>query len=117
MRVQRGIHDIENEMVFRSNPGFIFHDSRGFEAGGVDELQKVKIFVCERAKEKDLRNQVHVIWYNWSFQMFPCTNQNYIQRYCIPMNDSRPITNAEVQFFSRSGTGNGKHKEQTVKLY
>ncbi|KAG2113747.1 uncharacterized protein F5147DRAFT_570991 [Suillus discolor] len=30
----RGLHDIENETVFRSNPGFVFHDSRGFEAGG-----------------------------------------------------------------------------------
>ncbi|KAG1778017.1 hypothetical protein EV702DRAFT_1196818 [Suillus placidus] len=31
---ERGQHDIENEMVFRNNPGFVFHDSCGFEAGG-----------------------------------------------------------------------------------
>lgn len=61
--MQRGIHNIENEMVFNSNPTFIFHDSRGFEAGGVDEMKKVKDFVSERAKAKELRNQVHVIWY------------------------------------------------------
>ncbi|KAG2336027.1 hypothetical protein BDR05DRAFT_942433, partial [Suillus weaverae] len=24
---QRGNHDIANEMVFKSNPGFVFHDS------------------------------------------------------------------------------------------
>ncbi|KAF9460676.1 hypothetical protein BDZ94DRAFT_1169286 [Collybia nuda] len=84
---ERGIHDITNEMIFRSNPGFTFHDSRGFEAGGVDEFQKVKKFLSDRAKEKKLKDQIHVIWY------------------CIPMNDSRPITNAEVQFFSKMGTG------------
>jgi hypothetical protein len=62
MLFQRGIHDIENEMVFRSNPGFIFHDSRGFEAGGVDEVKKVKAFISQRAKEGALRDQLHVIW-------------------------------------------------------
>ena len=59
---QRGLHDIENEMVFRSNPGFIFHDSRGFEAGGKAELNAVKDFVTRRSKEKDLGRQVHAIW-------------------------------------------------------
>lgn len=49
-------------MVFRSNPTFIFHDSRGFEAGGVDELKKVKKFVSERSESKRLSDQVHVIW-------------------------------------------------------
>lgn len=28
------------------------------------------------------------------------------------MDDSRPITNAEIQFFSRSGTGKGMNREQ-----
>jgi hypothetical protein len=59
---QRGLHDIENEMVFRSNPGFIFHDSRGFEAGGKAELNAVKDFVTQRSKEKKLERQVHAIW-------------------------------------------------------
>lgn len=54
-------------MIFRSNPGFIFHDSRGFEAGGVDELQKVKTFVSERSKAKKLVDQVHVIWYSYCY--------------------------------------------------
>ncbi|KAF9459243.1 hypothetical protein BDZ94DRAFT_1199801 [Collybia nuda] len=84
---KRGFHDINNEMVFRSNPDFIFHDSRGFEAGGTDELQQVKDFVSRCSKEKGLANQLHVIWY------------------CIPMDSSRPITHAEVQFFSKLGTG------------
>jgi len=35
--------------VFGSNPGFVFHDSCGFEAGGVDEFKKMKEFVLERA--------------------------------------------------------------------
>jgi hypothetical protein len=59
---QRGTHDIENEMVFKSNPGFIFHDSRGFEAGGVDELHIVKNFIAQRARQKKLHDQLHAIW-------------------------------------------------------
>jgi hypothetical protein len=59
---QRGVHDIENEMVFRSNPGFIFHDSRGFEAGGHSEFDKVNDFIVRRSQEKRLSDRIHVIW-------------------------------------------------------
>jgi len=84
---ERGSHDIENELVFQSNPGFIFHDSRGFESGGAAELIKVQEFITKRSKEKKLQDQVHAIWY------------------CIPMDDSRPITTAELAFFCNCGTG------------
>jgi hypothetical protein len=56
------MHNIENELVFRSNPGFIFHDSRGFEAGGVAELNTVKRFIADRSKTTKLEMQLHVIW-------------------------------------------------------
>ena len=56
------MHNIENELVFRSNPGFIFHDSRGFEAGGTSELDTVKRFIAKKSKEKQLSSQLHVIW-------------------------------------------------------
>jgi hypothetical protein len=59
---QRGEHEIENEMIFRSNSGFIFHDSRGFEAGGKVELDAVKAFIARRSKERKLMLQVHAIW-------------------------------------------------------
>ncbi|KAG2752886.1 hypothetical protein P692DRAFT_201742300, partial [Suillus brevipes Sb2] len=85
---ERGVHDIENEMVFRSNPGFIFHDSRGFEAGGHSEFDKVNDFIVRRSQEKRLSDRIHVIWY------------------CIPMDeDGRSFTNGEVKFFSQCGTG------------
>ncbi|KAG2037941.1 hypothetical protein BDR03DRAFT_354923 [Suillus americanus] len=85
---ERGVHDIENEMVSRSNPGFVFHDSRGFEAGGQPEFDKVKAFIAGRSKEKRLKNRIHVIWY------------------CIPMDeDGRSFTEAEVKFFSQCDTG------------
>jgi hypothetical protein len=85
---ERGEHDIENEMVFRNNPGFVFHDSRGFEAGGKPEFEKVKAFIASRSKRRSLSDRIHVIWY------------------CIPMDeDSRSFTAAEVDFFSRCDTG------------
>ena len=59
---QRGMHKIENELVFQSNPGFIFHDSRGFEAGGIEELNTVKEFIAQRSKLDKLKSQLHVIW-------------------------------------------------------
>ncbi|KAG2037938.1 hypothetical protein BDR03DRAFT_1091537 [Suillus americanus] len=85
---ERGVHDIENEMVFRNNPGFVFHDSRGFEAGGHSEFDKVKAFIASRSKERSLSDRIHIIWY------------------CIPMDeDGRSFTEAEVKFFSQCDTG------------
>ncbi|KIM71270.1 hypothetical protein PILCRDRAFT_99489 [Piloderma croceum F 1598] len=43
---KRGAHNIDNEMIFKSNPGFVFHDSRGFESGGDSELRVVKDFIA-----------------------------------------------------------------------
>ncbi|KIJ99211.1 hypothetical protein K443DRAFT_624632 [Laccaria amethystina LaAM-08-1] len=85
---QRGEHDIENEMIFKSNTAFVFHDSRGFEAGRASELDKVKDFVQKHSTNKRLKENLHVIWY------------------CIPINDEvRPITSAELNFFAECGTG------------
>ncbi|KAF8800441.1 era-like GTP-binding protein, partial [Phlegmacium glaucopus] len=85
--VERGQHDIKNEMIFKSNPGFIFHDSRGFEAGSAQELKMVQEFIMERSKAKNVKEQLHAIWY------------------CIPTSDDRPITAAEKKFFNECGTG------------
>ncbi|KAG1744541.1 uncharacterized protein EDB91DRAFT_1328319, partial [Suillus paluster] len=80
---ERGEHDIENEMVFRSNPGFIFHDSRGFEVGGQSEFDKVKAFIASRSERRGLKDRIHIIWY------------------CIPMDEaSRSFTEGELNFFS-----------------
>ncbi|KAJ8593566.1 hypothetical protein M405DRAFT_810740 [Rhizopogon salebrosus TDB-379] len=86
---KRGYHDINNELVFRSNPGFVFHDSCGFEAGGEDEFKMMKQFVSERASTRKLNERIHAIWY------------------CIPMDEyHRAITTAEERFFSECDTNN-----------
>ncbi|KAF8438536.1 hypothetical protein L210DRAFT_3404172 [Boletus edulis BED1] len=59
----RGIHDIENELIFRSNDKFIFHDSQGFEGGSKDEFLRMKKFVADRAKTTHLKKRLHAIWY------------------------------------------------------
>ncbi|KZP09920.1 hypothetical protein FIBSPDRAFT_963586 [Athelia psychrophila] len=84
----RGLHDINNAAVFKTNPGFIFHDSRGFESGGAQELEDVKAFISARSDSIELEDQIHAIWY------------------CIPVDDDRPFIKAEIDFFSECGTGN-----------
>jgi hypothetical protein len=49
-------------MVFRSAPDFRFHDSRGFEAGGIEELDIVKAFITKRAQANSLKDQLHAVW-------------------------------------------------------
>jgi hypothetical protein len=59
---QRGYHNIEDELVFRSNPDFVFHDSCGFESGGENEFTKMKKFVMDRASTTKLKQRIHAIW-------------------------------------------------------
>jgi len=83
----RGEHEIEHQFRYPTAHGFVFHDSRGFEAGGAVELDKVKDFIENRAKAEQLKNQLHAIWY------------------CLPTSNDRGMTEAEMTLFD-IGTGN-----------
>jgi hypothetical protein len=61
--VQRGEHNIENELRFTSHDGYVFHDSRGFESGDNKELEIVQDFVRLKSREKTLNDRLHVIWF------------------------------------------------------
>ncbi|KDQ50352.1 hypothetical protein JAAARDRAFT_100931, partial [Jaapia argillacea MUCL 33604] len=84
--VQRGEHNIEHQITF---PGshFIFHDSRGFESGSVDEMVTVRNFLRVRSDCELLKDKVHAIWY------------------CVPMDDSRPLSDPELSFFKEGTWG------------
>ncbi|THU79564.1 hypothetical protein K435DRAFT_823875 [Dendrothele bispora CBS 962.96] len=80
---QRGTHDVNRPFAFKSNPQFIFHDSPGFEAGGVEELNKVQQFIEKHAKATEVKDQLHVIWF------------------CFRPDISRPLLDLEKQFFNK----------------
>ena len=104
MIYQRGEHDIEYQLTYPGS-NFIFHDSRGIEAGSKGELEMVKNFIQTRGQNAELKNQLHVIWWVHSFIIdWHC----YLSanRYCIPMDDHRPISAVEEEFF-KLGTGGG----------
>ncbi|KAG2071100.1 hypothetical protein BDR04DRAFT_1098764 [Suillus decipiens] len=85
--IKRGNHNIANEMVFKSNPGFVFHDSCGFEAGSEDEFESMKKFISEHANATKLEDRIHAIWY------------------CIPMDDHwRTFQRSEEKFFRECDT-------------
>jgi hypothetical protein len=60
---QRGMHNINDEIVFANHDGHIFHDSRGFEAGAEDELKIVQEFVRRKSQERRLQDRLHAVWY------------------------------------------------------
>ncbi len=60
--IQRGEHDVNDELIFENNEGYIFHDSRGFESGSEGELEIVQDFVRKKAGEKRLKDRLHAIW-------------------------------------------------------
>ncbi|TFK16810.1 hypothetical protein FA15DRAFT_711393 [Coprinopsis marcescibilis] len=85
---ERGIHDIERQFAFRSNPQFIFHDSPGFETGDEKQLQAVRSFIEKRSKARNPNEQLHAIWF------------------CFVLNASRPLLELEQQFFGEQRAGN-----------
>ncbi|KAI6147392.1 GTP-binding protein [Pisolithus tinctorius] len=83
-----GYHKIKDELVFKSNPGFVFHDSPGFKAGSAEQFEEMKRFVMGHAVARTLKKCIHAIWY------------------CIPMTDyHRTVTAAEQKFFNECDTG------------
>ncbi|KAI6116643.1 GTP-binding protein [Pisolithus croceorrhizus] len=85
---RRGYHNIEHELVFKSNPGFVFHDSCGFEAGSTQQFDQMRNFMVDHAATMKVNERVHAIWF------------------CIPMTDyHRTITAAEQKFFNECDTG------------
>ena len=64
--MQRGEHDINDELIFTNHNGYIFHDSRGFEAGSEYELEKVQEFVKSKSQQKQLKDRLHAIWFVFS---------------------------------------------------
>ncbi|KDQ09917.1 hypothetical protein BOTBODRAFT_116620, partial [Botryobasidium botryosum FD-172 SS1] len=85
---ERGEHNIETQLVFSSNPGFIFHDSQGFEAGSDKELKSVTEFIRSKGNSRELRKQLHVIWY------------------CIPTdNEARLLSGPEQQLLRECTAG------------
>jgi hypothetical protein len=104
---QRGEHDIGHQFQYPTSHGFIFHDSRGFEAGGADELKKVKDFIEMRAKSKQLKDQLHAIWCDNTFSCLPFLTMHPVPRYCLTTSNDRGMTEAEMSLFEM-GTGNGE---------
>ncbi|KAI6107738.1 hypothetical protein EV401DRAFT_2213051 [Pisolithus croceorrhizus] len=86
--LKRGCHDIKHELVFQSNPRFVFHDSCGFEAGSTEQFEEMKRFVVDHAAmARKVNNRIHAIWY------------------CISMTDChRTVTAAEQKFFNACDT-------------
>ncbi|KAJ7618690.1 GTP-binding protein [Roridomyces roridus] len=84
---ERGEHDIENQLIFKSNRQFVFHDSRGFESGSEEEIEKVTAFIGQRVAARKLSEQLHAIWY------------------CLPTDTNRPILAADELFFNTSAAG------------
>ncbi|KAI6124691.1 hypothetical protein EV401DRAFT_2259734 [Pisolithus croceorrhizus] len=82
------LHNIEDELVFRSNPRFVFHDSRGFEAGSKEQFDLMKKFVMDRVKTTNLNERIHAIW---------C---------CIPLTEGHGLVmTTEKLFFEECDTG------------
>jgi hypothetical protein len=61
--VQRGLFSIEDEIILANHTGYVFHDSRGFEAGGEEELLIVQDFIRRKSRERRFEDRLHAIWF------------------------------------------------------
>jgi hypothetical protein len=95
--------------VFKSNPGFVFHDSCGFESGGIKEMNQVREFIAHRSKMVSMEQRVHTIWYIVVLYINNFLVHSFC-RYLIPVDGNRPFTKAEDIFFSEDSTSGGKPK-------
>jgi len=114
--LQRGLHDIEDELVFTGHEGYVFHDSRGFEAGGVGELEIVQNFVRRKSRERQMKDRLHAIW----FVLLSSYGSEFTNfaRYCIPMDNDRP--ELDIKYFGvicPDKNGMSKHHLMSADLH
>ncbi|KDQ14712.1 hypothetical protein BOTBODRAFT_109706, partial [Botryobasidium botryosum FD-172 SS1] len=93
----RGEHYIEYQLIFPGKNGFVFHDSRGFEAGAVDERDIAQRFIDERATRVSLHERIHAIWY------------------CFSADTNRFHT--ELDFFEKINTGDGCYCNPSIAIF
>ncbi|KAG8996657.1 hypothetical protein FRB94_008154 [Tulasnella sp. JGI-2019a] len=74
---RRGLHNIDNEITYPSNPLFAFHDSRGVEAASMTEMKQLEDFIARRSS-MELRERLHAAWI------------------CLPLDEERPLGDAEM---------------------
>ena len=109
--MQRGIHDIHRSFAFSSNPGFLFHDSPGFETGDKKQLQEVLSFLEEKAKSTHVDNQLHAIWsVSLSVYKLATDSQFCGERFCFVLNNARPLLPLETEFFETARAGKGFYR-------
>ena len=59
---------IDYEITYPNNPQFVFHDSRGIEAGAESDneselrIENIQAFIDDRAQRNRLSEQLHAIW-------------------------------------------------------
>ncbi|KAF8488243.1 hypothetical protein F5888DRAFT_1623325 [Russula emetica] len=54
---------IDYEITYPSSPRFVFHDSRGIEAGAESDCHEyIQKFIDDRAQQPRTRDQLHAIW-------------------------------------------------------
>jgi len=82
------------ELTFTSHDGYVFHDPRGFEAGGEDELKIVQDFVLRKSWEKKLKERLHVTWFV-SLCVCSCKSTRVLFRYCIPIDSHQPSVDSQ----------------------
>ncbi|KAJ7459452.1 hypothetical protein B0H11DRAFT_2059676 [Mycena galericulata] len=80
----RGLHYVLDEICLPFRPGFVFHDSRGVEAGSAQELDTVQRFVEHHSSVTKVQEQLHAIWM------------------CFPLDESRELSEGEKQVFGWS---------------
>ncbi|KIK55632.1 hypothetical protein GYMLUDRAFT_263975, partial [Collybiopsis luxurians FD-317 M1] len=85
--VERGHSHIENEITYPSDEDYIFHDSRGMEAGSEEELDILKAFIKDKQEQRYLSQRLHVIWL------------------CLPVDNDRPLGQQEMAFFEHGTEG------------
>ncbi|KAF8261923.1 hypothetical protein EI94DRAFT_1789217 [Lactarius quietus] len=70
--VDRGQHDINDELVFSNMMGYVFHDSPRTGRGSAKELEILREFIRRKCGERRLQDRLHAIWF------------------CVPMDGRRP---------------------------
>ncbi|KIK55646.1 hypothetical protein GYMLUDRAFT_1017494 [Collybiopsis luxurians FD-317 M1] len=85
--IQQSSLHTSTKFSYYSDEDYVFHDSRGVEAGFEEELNIVKEFIKNKQEKRYLSQRIHVIWL------------------CLPVDNDRPLGPKEMAFFEHGTEG------------
>ncbi|KAF8497180.1 hypothetical protein F5888DRAFT_1945748 [Russula emetica] len=113
--LERGMSMIDYEITYPSSPRFVFHDSRGIEAGAESDCHEyIQKFINDRAGQRRLGDQLHAIWFCMPMDTPRVPSNEFELAFLEEVNHNVPVIAVLTKYEALVDRVKGKYKGRQV---